>query len=94
MDNLLMETTTMTNQDALGFVMDVNRFALNCAREDKPSGSWPEWAIEMDMELTHISHELRQAAKADIAYAKNCAKRECYCSSLPGSKCDFCTGLR
>ena len=54
----------MTPREALSFVLDVNRYALNWARIEKPTGNWPEWAIEMDMELTAIERELRLEAKA------------------------------
>jgi hypothetical protein len=54
----------MTNLDALHTVYRVNQVMLNIAREEKPSGSWPAWAIEADMELTAIERELRLAAKA------------------------------
>ena len=54
-----------TAQERLHFVYRVNQHMLNIARKEKPSGDWPAWAIEADMELTAIERELRLAAQAE-----------------------------
>ena len=49
--------------DVLHFLYNVNRAVLNIAREDKPTGDWPEWVIEADMRLTALQREFRLAAR-------------------------------
>jgi hypothetical protein len=57
----------MTKADILHKIYRVNAVVLQIAREEKPSGSWPMWAIEADMQLTEITREARLAAKAEAA---------------------------
>ena len=52
--------------DVLHFLYNVNRAVLNIARAEKPTGAWPEWAIEADMQLTTLQHEFRLAMKAAL----------------------------
>ena len=60
----------MTTLDALHIVCRASTVVLQIAREEKPSGSWPDWAVEADAKLFAIQRELRAAAK------KNLARRE------------------
>jgi hypothetical protein len=53
----------VTRLDALCTLTTVQRYALNMAREEKPSGDWPSWAVEMDEQLTAIARELRREVK-------------------------------
>jgi len=54
----------MTRQEeTLGTVCSAHRYALNFARDEKPSGDWPIWAVQMDTQLTAVERELRRDAK-------------------------------
>jgi hypothetical protein len=54
----------MTNQERiLGTVCNAHRYALNIAREEKPTGDWPCWVDAMDAQLNPIERQLRKEAK-------------------------------
>jgi hypothetical protein len=50
-------------EETLGMVCSAHRYALDLAREEKPSGDWPIWAVQMDEQLTAIERDLRREAK-------------------------------
>jgi len=57
----------MTTAEKFHFVRDTQRYMLQAARLDKPSGSWPEWVDSAEWYLNNAAYALRAQIRREAS---------------------------